>query len=80
MEGKIVCGKTLREVFDMIREVCTIMGEQAKEFNNLIKKAFVYEEELEYKERISFPHTVFKVMKSQVLDRRPRGIRARTVC
>ncbi|MGG0727280.1 hypothetical protein [Bacillus paramycoides] len=80
MEGVIGCGVTLREVFDMIREVCIIMSEQAKEFNNLIKEAFFYEEELEYKERISFSHTVVKVMKSEVLDRKPRCIRARTVC
>ncbi|AQY37898.1 TPA: hypothetical protein ACR3Z0_006116 [Bacillus thuringiensis] len=81
MKGVIVCSVTLREVFEVIHEAFTIMSEQAKEFNDLIKEALVYEEELEYKERISFPYTVVvKVLKSQVLDRKPRCIRARTVC
>ncbi|PFF41895.1 hypothetical protein [Bacillus cereus] len=81
MKGIIVCSVTLREVFEVIREAFIIMSEQAKEFNDLIKEAFRYEEELEYKERNSFPHTiVVKVLKSQVLDRKPRCIRARTVC
>ncbi|WP_238174836.1 hypothetical protein [Bacillus thuringiensis] len=55
MKGIIVCSVTLREVFEVIREAFTIMSEQAKEFNDLIKEAFRYEEELEYKERNSLP-------------------------
>ncbi|WP_306692827.1 hypothetical protein [Bacillus cereus] len=80
MKAIIVCRGTLGEVFDMLRKLFTDTSEQIKEFNNLIKDACMYEEELEYKERISFSHTVVKVMKSQVLDRKPKCIRARAVC
>ncbi|MGH0585616.1 hypothetical protein ACQVQY_05855 [Bacillus mycoides] len=80
MIGVIVCGGTLREAFDMLRKAFTDMSERVKEFNELIKDACMYEEEPEYKERISFPHGVIKVMKSQVIDRKPRCIRARTIC
>ncbi|MCU5350041.1 hypothetical protein J0803_11125 [Bacillus cereus] len=68
----IVSVGTLGEAFDNLR----------KAFLNAIcfDELITYEEEIEYKERISFPHNVVKVLKSQVMDRKPRCIRARTVC
>ncbi|MFF2339167.1 hypothetical protein [Bacillus mycoides] len=64
----------------MLRKAFTDMSERVKEFNDLIKDACMYEEEREYKECISFPFMPVKVMKSQVMDRKPKCIRARTVC
>ncbi|EOP96236.1 hypothetical protein ACPCH0_15720 [Bacillus bombysepticus] len=68
----IVSEGTLGEAFDNLR----------KAFLNAIcfDELITYEEEKEYKERINFPHNVVKVLKSQVMDRKPRCIRARTVC
>lgn len=80
MEVVIVCGGTLGEAFDILREAFINMSDQFKEFNDLIKDACMYEEELEYKERISFPRMPVKVMKSQVMNRKPKCIRARTAC
>jgi len=76
----VVCGRTLGEAFSMLRKAFTDMSERVEEFNDLIKDACMYEEEPEYKERTSFPHSVVKVMKSQVLNRKPMLIRARTTC
>ena len=80
MKAIIVCAGTLNEVFDMLHEALVSMSEQVKEFNDLIRDACMYEEESEFKERISYPCTVVKVMKSQVLNRKPMLIRARTTC
>ncbi|MDA2525250.1 hypothetical protein PDQ32_09375 [Bacillus cereus] len=68
----IVSEGTLGEAFDNLR----------KAFLNAIcfDELITYEEEIEYKECINFPHNVVKVLKSQVMDRKPRCIRARTVC
>ncbi|WP_371399632.1 hypothetical protein [Bacillus wiedmannii] len=78
--GVIVCGGTLGEAFAMLREAFNDMSERFKEFNELIKDACMYEEEPQYKEHVSFPLMPVKVMKSQVIDRKPKCIRARTVC
>ncbi|KWU68215.1 hypothetical protein AWW70_00120 [Bacillus mycoides] len=80
MRVAIVCGGTLGEAFDMLRKAFVNTSKQFEEFNELIKCCYMYEEDLEYKEHISFPHSVVKVMKSQVIDRKPKCIRARTVC
>lgn len=80
MEVIVVCGRTLDKAFDMLRKAFINMSEQIKEFNALINDACMYEEEPEYKEYISFPFIPVKVMKSQVMDRKPKCIRARTVC
>ncbi|MFD6509381.1 hypothetical protein [Bacillus sp. NPDC060175] len=50
------------------------------ELNELISDCKMYKEELEYKERIRLPFVPIKVMKSQVLNRKPTLIRARTTC
>ncbi|MDA2051853.1 hypothetical protein PDM87_27950 [Bacillus cereus] len=80
MKVIVVCGGTMGEAFAMLYEAFTDMSKRIKEFNELIKDACMYEEEVKHKERISFPRNVVKVMKSQVIDRKPRRIRARTVC
>lgn len=76
----IVCGGTIGEAFDMLRKAFSDMSKRFKEFNELIKSACMYEEEPEYKERISFHSLPVKIMKSQVMDRKPKCIWARTVC
>ncbi|HDR4436147.1 hypothetical protein BK720_25460 [Bacillus thuringiensis serovar brasilensis] len=80
MKVFIVCAGTLGEAFAMFSKACNDMCERIKEFNDLVKEACMYEEELQYKECISFPFNPVKVMKSQVIDRKPKCIRARTVC
>ncbi|MFY0138589.1 hypothetical protein [Bacillus cereus] len=80
MKVFIVCAGTLGEAFAMLRKAFNDMSEQVKEFNELIKEACMYEKELQYKECVSFPFNPVKVMKSQVIDRKPKCIRARTVC
>ncbi|MBY0019807.1 hypothetical protein ACIQHV_18075 [Bacillus bombysepticus] len=80
MKVFIVCAGTLGEAFAMFSKACNDMCERIKEFNELVKEACMYEEELQYKECISFPFNPVKVMKSQVIDRKPKCIRARTVC
>ncbi|HIE6633021.1 hypothetical protein [Bacillus luti] len=80
MKVFIVGGGTLGEVFDMLRKAFVNMSKQVAEFNELIKGACMYEEEPEYKKCIRFPFIPVKVMKSQVIDRKPKCIRARTVC
>ncbi|EJQ55419.1 hypothetical protein IEI_00682 [Bacillus wiedmannii] len=76
----IACGSTLGEVFDTLRKAFIDTSKQIQEFNELIKEAFIYEEEPKYKEHINLPFRPIKVMKSQVIDRKPKCIRARTVC
>lgn len=80
MKAIVICVGTLNEVFAMLHEALVSMSEQVKDFNDLIREACMYEEEAEFKERISFPCNVVKVMKSQVLNRKPMLIRARTTC
>ncbi|MES9780302.1 hypothetical protein ABWK43_05360 [Bacillus thuringiensis] len=80
MEVIVVCGGTLGEAFDMLHKAFSNMQKQFKEFSELIKIAYIHDEEPEYKERISYPFMPVKVMKSQVMDRKPKYIRARTVC
>ncbi|RHW05873.1 hypothetical protein [Bacillus cereus] len=80
MKVVVVCGGILGEAFDMLRKAFTDMSERVKEFNELIKDACMYEEEPKYKEHISFPFMFVKIMKSQVINRKPKCIRARTVC
>ncbi len=84
MKAIVVCAGTLNEAFAMLHEALVGMSEQVKEqikeFNDLIRDACMYEEELEFNERISFPCNVVKVLKSQVLNRKPMLIRARTTC
>ncbi|KMP17970.1 hypothetical protein PDK06_23755 [Bacillus cereus group sp. TH217LC] len=80
MEVIIVCGGTLGEAFDMLRKAFINTAKQIEEFVELIKDACMYEEEPKYKEHINFPFIPVKVMKSQVIDRKPKYIRARTVC
>ncbi|MCU5508263.1 hypothetical protein OCB07_05300 [Bacillus cereus] len=80
MKVIVICGGTLNEAFAMLHEALVGMSEQVKDFNDLIREACMYEEEVEFKECISFPCNVVKVMKSQVLNRKPRFIRARTTC
>lgn len=50
------------------------------ELNELISDCKMYKEELEYKERIGLSFVPIKSMKSQVLNRKPMLIRARTTC
>ena len=76
----VVCGGTLGEVFDILRKAFIDTSKQIQKFNELIKEACMYEEEPKYKEHIKFPFMPDKVMKSQVIDRKPKYIRARTVC
>ncbi|PFU84640.1 hypothetical protein COK91_03050 [Bacillus cereus] len=76
----VVCGGTLGEAFAMLRKAFTDMSEQVKEFNDLIREVSMYEEEVKFKEIMSFPCNVVKVLKSQVLNRKPMLIRARTTC
>lgn len=76
----VVCRGTLGEAFDMIRKAFIDKSKQIQEFNELIKEACMYEEETKYKEHISFSFIPVKVMKSQVMDNKPKCIRARTVC
>ncbi|MBJ8093145.1 hypothetical protein [Bacillus cereus] len=76
----VACGGMFGEVFDAFCKACTEMRKQIEEFNELITCAYTYEEEPEYKERIKFHNSPVKVMKSQVVDRKPKHIRARTVC
>ncbi|MBJ8063410.1 hypothetical protein [Bacillus cereus group sp. N15] len=80
MEVIVVCGGTLGEVFDMLRKAFINMGERVEQFNDLIKEVCMYDEEPKYKEHISFSFKPVKIMKSQVMDRKPKCIRARTVC
>ncbi|MDA1974243.1 hypothetical protein PDL13_26595 [Bacillus cereus] len=80
MKAIVICAGTLNEAFAMLREALVGMSEQVKEFNDLIRDACMYEKELEFNERISFPCNVVKVLKSQVLNRKPRFIKARTTC
>ncbi|PDZ57808.1 hypothetical protein [Bacillus thuringiensis] len=80
MEVIVVYGGTLGEAFDKLRKVFINRQKQFKEFNELIKIAYMHDEELGYKERISFPFVPVKVIKSQVIDCKPKCIRARTVC
>ncbi|PED84310.1 hypothetical protein CON65_02425 [Bacillus pseudomycoides] len=80
MKVLIVCGGTLGEAFDILRKAFINMGKQFEELNEMIKSCSMYEEEVEYKKRISFPRMTVNVMKSQVMDRKPKCIRARTVC
>ncbi|MED3330773.1 hypothetical protein P4409_27620 [Bacillus thuringiensis] len=76
----VVGGGTLVHTIDMLCTAFSSMQKQFEEFNKLIKIAYMDNEEPEYKERISFPFVPVKVMKSQVIDRKPKCIRARTVC
>lgn len=80
MQVIVVCGRTSGEVFDMLHKAFSNMQKQLKEFSELIKIAYIHDEEPECKERISFPCMPVKAMKSQVIDRKPKCIRARTVC
>ncbi|PEV34360.1 hypothetical protein CN419_12895 [Bacillus cereus] len=80
MEVIVVCRGTLGEAFDMIRKAFIDKSKQIQEFNELIKEACMYKEETKYKEHISFPVIPVKVMKSQVMDSKPKCIRTRTVC
>lgn len=50
------------------------------ELNELISDCKMYKEEERFKERISFHHLQVKTMKSQVLNRKPMLIKARTTC
>ncbi|PHE75143.1 hypothetical protein [Bacillus wiedmannii] len=74
----VVCGDTLGEAFAMLRKSFTDMSEQVKEFNDLIKEVSMYEED--FKEFINHPRNIVRVLKSQVLNRKPMLIRARTTC
>ncbi|PGC14161.1 hypothetical protein COM08_25270 [Bacillus wiedmannii] len=76
----VVIGGTLGEASDVLRKALINTAKQIEEFVELIKDACVYEEEQKFKEYISFPFIPVKVMKSQVIDRKPKWIRARTVC
>ncbi|CAH2465088.1 hypothetical protein ACOSJ1_EBGNOMHC_05334 [Bacillus mycoides KBAB4] len=77
----VACGGMFGEVFDVLYKVCTEMRKQIEEFNEWINGSYImYEEEPKYKERIKFRILPAKVMKSQVVDRKPKHIRARTVC
>ncbi|MEK4581766.1 hypothetical protein [Bacillus sp. FSL R12-0074] len=80
MKVIVVCGGALDKAFDMLRKAFSDMSKQFGELNELIKDASVYEEEPEYIKCTIFPHTVVKVMKSQVLNRKPMLIRDRTTC
>lgn len=80
MKAIVICAGTLNEAFAMLHEALIGMSEQVKEFNDLIRDSCMYEEEVEFKEHISFPCNIVKVMKSQVLNRKPMLIRARTTC
>ncbi|MDR4987178.1 hypothetical protein RGU74_27155 [Bacillus cereus] len=80
MKVIVICAESLNGAFAMLHKALVGMSEQVKEFNDLIKDTCMYEEEVEFKERISFPHSIVKVMKSQVLNRKPMRIRARTTC
>ncbi|HDR7611461.1 TPA: hypothetical protein QCX47_003061 [Bacillus mycoides] len=80
MKVVIVCGGTLGEAFDMLREAFINTSKQVEEFNELIKCCFIDEEEMECMKCTNFPRTVVKIMKSQVLNRKPMLIRARTTC
>lgn len=79
MNVVIVCGGTLGEALDIIRKAF-IDAMWIDELNELLSDCRMYEEEVEFKERISFHCLPIKVMKSQVLDCKPKCIRARTVC
>ncbi|AFQ19015.1 hypothetical protein P9Y62_04135 [Bacillus thuringiensis] len=76
----VACGGMIGEAFDVLCKACTEMRKQIEEFNELINASYISEEEAEYKERIHFYNLPVKVMKSQVVDRKPKHIRARTVC
>lgn len=76
----VACGGIFGEAFDVLCEACTEMRKQIEDFNEFINAPYLYEEELEYKERIHFHNLPVKIMKSQVVDRKPKHIRARTVC
>ncbi|MEW9576672.1 hypothetical protein U9K47_15135 [Bacillus toyonensis] len=80
MKVIVVCGGTLVQAIDMLCKAFSSMQKQFEEFNELIKIAYMHDEEPEYKEHISFPLMTVKVMKSQVMDRKPKCIRARTMC
>ncbi|MGG3651966.1 hypothetical protein ABES36_10935 [Bacillus pseudomycoides] len=80
MKGVIVIGGTLAEAIDIIQKAFINVANQFDELNEILKDCLVYKEELEYKERIRFSRTVVKAMKSQVLNRKPLLIRARTTC
>ncbi|MEK5115414.1 hypothetical protein [Bacillus sp. FSL R5-0677] len=76
----VVCGGTLGEAFAMLRKAFTDMSEQVKEFNDLIREVSKYEKEVEFKELSNYPRNIVRVLKSQVLNRKPMLIRARTTC
>ncbi|MDA1636474.1 hypothetical protein PDK11_27155 [Bacillus cereus] len=80
MKVIVICAGTLNGAFAMLHEALVGMSEQVKDFNDLIREACMYEEEVEFNDRISFPCNVIKVLKSQVLNRKPVIIRARTTC
>ncbi|MDZ4533922.1 hypothetical protein ORM92_22810 [Bacillus cereus] len=80
MKAIVICAGTLNEAFAMLYEALVGMIEQVKNFNDLIREACMYEEEAEFKERTNYPRAGVKVMKSQVLNRKPMLIRARTTC
>lgn len=76
----VACGGLFGEAFDVLCKACNEMRKQIEEFNELINGDYMYEEELEFKEHNHFHYLRVKVMKSQVVDRKPKHIRARTVC
>lgn len=79
MKAVIVCGGTLGEALDVIRKAL-VDAMWFDELNELVSDCRMYEEEVKFKERTSLHCLPIKVMKSQVLDRKPKCIRARTVC
>ncbi len=77
----IVGGARLIDILDKLFNILT-EGTWLDELNELISYCKVYKEENEYRDRIILPFIPIKIMKikSQVLNRKPMLIRARTTC
>ncbi|MCC2441983.1 hypothetical protein [Bacillus paranthracis] len=80
MKGIVIVGGA--RLIDIIDKLCNTLTAATwfDELNELISDCKIYKEELEYKKRIILPFVPIKVMKSQVLNRKPMLIRARTTC
>ncbi|MCU5047615.1 hypothetical protein OCA01_21430 [Bacillus cereus] len=80
MKGIVIAGGG--GLIDIIDKICTALIDVTwfDELNDLVSDCKAYKEEHNYRYRITLPFVPIKIMKSQVLNRKPRFIRARTTC
>lgn len=80
MKGIVIVGGG--GLIDIIDKICTALIDVTwfDELNDLVSDCKAYKEEHNYRYRIILPFVPIKIMKSQVLNRKPMLIRARTTC